>query len=517
MQRDMIQKFVWWFGVVEDRNDPLALGRCRVRILNWHNPLLSEIPSELLPWAYPMLPVNSAVQNGFGSGVTGPVEGTWVFGFFADGEIAQQPIMMGAFGGFNLASESPNVLNMFGGLEDQSHANTAPTLAGFKDVRNMGAFSGSHSTPGKPLKREIKPNVAGVVITENTNKSAYPLPELMNEQDTNRLERGVVEGTVAAEKLQNITVGQTDIEGAAYASGNNGHTEDRAVSTVVFSEPPTKYAPKYPYNHVKETESGHIEEFDDTPGVERIHRWHRTGTFQEIHPDGTEVSKVVGSRFTAVLENDELHVSGNALNTTDGGLRIHMNTSGGSNNHFVLHVGAGADCSVYVEKGDLNLHVANGNMNRTVNGSVIDYIAGDYTQIVKGGKTVQIGGVSKHLVAGDSVDKTLGTSTIYCAKNIAVETPAQIKATALDFLGNISGKLNIQCGVLEVIVNGAASIRSLFGKLQLGSNMLLELLGFGALKMFSEGAMNILGKDSMNIKAKNTINIKADDVNIPSS
>ena len=102
MSRDMIQNFVWWFGVVEDRNDPMALGRCRVRILNWHNPLLSEIPSNLLPWAYPMLPVNSAVQNGFGSGVTGPVEGTWVFGFFADGEFAQQPIMMGVFGGFNL-------------------------------------------------------------------------------------------------------------------------------------------------------------------------------------------------------------------------------------------------------------------------------------------------------------------------------------------------------------------------------------------------------------------------------
>ena len=28
--------FVWWQGVVEDRQDPLQLGRCRVRILGWH-------------------------------------------------------------------------------------------------------------------------------------------------------------------------------------------------------------------------------------------------------------------------------------------------------------------------------------------------------------------------------------------------------------------------------------------------------------------------------------------------
>ena len=28
--------FVWWQGVVEDRHDPLKLGRCRVRIAGWH-------------------------------------------------------------------------------------------------------------------------------------------------------------------------------------------------------------------------------------------------------------------------------------------------------------------------------------------------------------------------------------------------------------------------------------------------------------------------------------------------
>ena len=28
--------FVWWQGVVEDRIDPLMLGRCRVRILGYH-------------------------------------------------------------------------------------------------------------------------------------------------------------------------------------------------------------------------------------------------------------------------------------------------------------------------------------------------------------------------------------------------------------------------------------------------------------------------------------------------
>ena len=28
--------FIWWQGVVEDREDPLMLGRVRVRVLGYH-------------------------------------------------------------------------------------------------------------------------------------------------------------------------------------------------------------------------------------------------------------------------------------------------------------------------------------------------------------------------------------------------------------------------------------------------------------------------------------------------
>ena len=48
----------------------------------------------------------------------------------------------------------------------------------------------------------------------------------------------------------------------------------------------------YPYNHVFESESGHIIEIDDTKDNERLFtkKAHRTGTSQEISPDGTQVN-----------------------------------------------------------------------------------------------------------------------------------------------------------------------------------------------------------------------------------
>ena len=80
--------FIWWQGGVEDRIDPLFLGRCRVRILGWDTEDKVRMPTSELPWAYPIQPITSAAQTGVGISPTGVVEGTWVVGFYRDGEDA---------------------------------------------------------------------------------------------------------------------------------------------------------------------------------------------------------------------------------------------------------------------------------------------------------------------------------------------------------------------------------------------------------------------------------------------
>ena len=66
-----LNNFVWWFGVVENRLDPLELGRCQVRCFGWHTDDVNQLPIDKLPWAHPVIPYGiKAVQA--------PTEGTMV-------------------------------------------------------------------------------------------------------------------------------------------------------------------------------------------------------------------------------------------------------------------------------------------------------------------------------------------------------------------------------------------------------------------------------------------------------
>lgn len=92
---------VFWFGVVEDRMDPLEIGRVRVRILGFHPENRNQFPTEKLPWATIINPSQSPSLSGKGCTPVGLVEGSWVVGFFVDGPAAQLPIVMGSITGMN--------------------------------------------------------------------------------------------------------------------------------------------------------------------------------------------------------------------------------------------------------------------------------------------------------------------------------------------------------------------------------------------------------------------------------
>lgn len=86
----------FYTGIVESRNDPLKIGRVKVRVHGLHTADKSVLPTKMLPWAEVMQPTVSG--SGIGLSFGGLVNGTAVVLFFKD-FWQQQPIVIGSLPG----------------------------------------------------------------------------------------------------------------------------------------------------------------------------------------------------------------------------------------------------------------------------------------------------------------------------------------------------------------------------------------------------------------------------------
>ena len=107
------------------------------------------------------------------------------------------------------------------------------------------------------------------------------------------------------------------------------------TKTLVGPEPASAYKAKYPFNHVTQTQSGHVFEVDDTPSEERLHIFHKSGTYTEINKDGRRVTKVVGDDYEVVVKNKTVYIKGNVNVKIDGNLTVdvggNINMTAGGN------------------------------------------------------------------------------------------------------------------------------------------------------------------------------------------
>ena len=320
MQQNFMGKsgFTWFVGVVEDRNDPKFLGRVRVRCLGLHTENLEKLPTTDLPWAHPMNPITSATVSGIGQTPLGPVEGTWVVGFFSDGEEAQQPIIMGTLPGVPSTLPSDSIKENEDGTKSQTK--------GFLDPN--GAY---------PKYAETDVNRMAVNDEEN------PHPTLSLRKADRDLKVGVA------------NVDATTIVDDVLTADDGGF----------WDEPETPYAAKYPFNHVMETEGGHIREYDDTVDAKRIHERHASGTGYEIFDDGTKVTRVKKDNYCITTGDDYCHIQGTTggKETYDGGLRVKVNALGETGNNYNIEVGAKSNVTIEVQDGDINLISQLGDVN----------------------------------------------------------------------------------------------------------------------------------------------------------
>ena len=295
--------FTWFVDVVEDRADPKKLGRLKVRCLGYHAKELNKLPTADLPWAHVMNPITSATVSGVGNTPLGAVEGTWVIGFFIDGPDAQQPMIMGTL-------------------------------------------------PGVPKDLPVKDAVAGFQDYINANYPKY------KESDVNRLARNDSDSphsTLTLRKAdRDLAVGTAQVDGVFSGVAQIPADLDQDNGGQ-WNEPETEYAATYPRNHVMETEGGHLKEYDDTPGKERIHERHASGSGYEIFSDGTKITRVKQDNYNIISNDEYCHIQGNSRETIDKGVRIRVNASGQSGNNYNVEVGQGSNVNIEVNGGNINL------------------------------------------------------------------------------------------------------------------------------------------------------------------
>jgi len=340
--------FVWFYGVVEDRNDPEYLGRVRVRAVGFHTDNKEKLPTTDLPWAQVIMPVTSAGISGLGQSPSALVEGSWVFGYFRDADMAQHPMIVG-------------------------------------------------SVPGYPLE------------LANTSKGFYDpngvYPKYKDEVDTNRLAVNLKEDGAEINPHLSLTLRRsTRITGVATADFNPTTAADGSSilgdDGTTWNQPEIPYNTTYPYNKVMETESGHIKEYDDTAGNERIHERHRSGTSYEIDASGNKVDIIKGSHYTLTASDNKALIEGDSDISINGRHKIYINKDNTPGNDYTIQIGSGANVNIQVDSGDVNLVTVSGNVN--VNSG------GDYNLKVNGNMNVLVEGNISETVEGNKTSNTTG-------------------------------------------------------------------------------------------------------------
>jgi hypothetical protein len=162
------QSFVWFTGVVEDINDPLEMGRIRVRCFGYHTADKSKIPTVDLPWASVLMPVTSASMAEVGQSATGLLQGSWVVGFFRDGTSAQDPIIMGSVPAYTTI-KNDNI-----GFSDPDKVHPIKIDVADNPIAAKSTFNTSYAYTKKNELRDLYNSVP----LANDNITTWSLPDL---------------------------------------------------------------------------------------------------------------------------------------------------------------------------------------------------------------------------------------------------------------------------------------------------------------------------------------------------
>tara|TARA_Y100000287_G_scaffold131076_1_gene106219 strand:+ start:1857 stop:5312 length:3456 start_codon:yes stop_codon:yes gene_type:complete len=203
--------FQWWIGQVPDsdswsanlpdktvagNSDPDYKGyseRYKVRIMGYHTANKEELPDDDLPWATLMYPVTAGGGSAGHSQTSNIVQGTFVYGFFLDGEDGQQPVIMGCIGYNDYQSVMKNVPDV-GFVPFRGVKPDVPVGAAIRPLSKATETTGTVTTTvdGQQVKTAaavngnemLSPEAPITTESESTNDAAKEKTEVLAQPKT---------------------------------------------------------------------------------------------------------------------------------------------------------------------------------------------------------------------------------------------------------------------------------------------------------------------------------------------
>ncbi|EHJ9376190.1 TIGR02594 family protein [Salmonella enterica] len=420
----MLDNLRWFYGRVEDVNDPDENGRVAVRIYGVHTEDTTLLPTELLPWGKLLMPASNASSAGLGWSPTGITVDSDVMGFALDeayqniriawvwpaatptdgsdtnplalGQVVQsierqkynavenvpvkieddpQPEPQPPVDGYDPEkwmtvargelgvkeysgkfNNNPRILEYhkttsLGASEDEvswcaSFVGWVLIQAGYTSTRS--ALARSYLQWGSPLS---EPRYGAVVVFRRGNNPTFGHVAFVQKFDANYVWciGGNQSDSVKVSRFSRSSVlgyrwpGPATTASAAPAQQNGKWSEpipDRTPKVQETPPPsgrvqdidntgevsvPSAGGSRYPYNNVMASRSGHIMEVDDTPGGERLHWMHSSGSYKQMLPDGDVVNKSVKDHYDLTMFDKRYYV-GRDHNLTIGGTEVQRKT-----------------------------------------------------------------------------------------------------------------------------------------------------------------------------------------------
>jgi hypothetical protein len=209
-----------------------------------------------------------------------------------------------------------------------------------------------------------------------------------------------------------------------YVSGG-----DIGVSLNIEDQEPSQY----PFNQVKETASGHVVEYDDTPGGERILIKHRKGAGVEMRADGSIIISAINNKVEVTGGDQTLIVEGNGNLVYKGNLNLTVTGD------YNVDVG-----------GNYNVNVA-GHSNEDVQLNKRTTVSGDTEYTTKGAASVKTLENKAELVIGDYDVAVKGYSKTKVEGEVNLFTDNRLIVSAKDELSMVSQVANISAATLSVL------------------------------------------------------------------